>query len=141
MAEFVVLHTWVHDAPVSSPAPNPPTPASWCQPCVPATPSATGSYPGLLGTDECPTRLQRGGSPIGRHHTDRAKLSPVRTKKEASGFKGVGGIADGVLARSGCGREGGVGVHQTLVEQLSMTGAQFLDLVVSRAKDVWLNQL
>lgn len=128
--------------PWPAPPPLPPNnqpPIPWFQSSTLATVPADGSYPGLLGTDAYPTRLQRGGSPTRTRRPEEAILSPVRPGKEESGGeegKGAGDNADGICIREGCGGEGGMDGRRTLVERFSMTGAQFLDLVVSSVKRV-----
>ncbi|CAM9446703.1 unnamed protein product [Scytosiphon promiscuus] len=87
-------------------------------PCTLAIPSAVGPYPGLLGTDGCIARLQRGGSPVRMERPEEAKSSQTRSGKGESRGEPEKGAGLGGAER-----------HRTIVEQLSMTGAQFLDLV------------
>ena len=98
------------------------------QPCVPTTSPLASSPPWLLGTEENPSRLQR-------------LSSPSRSQQQRPGVSGAvcdGGPVGEAFSAGGAGKGVGGGgerpapcAYKTLVEEMSLTGAQFLDLVVS----------
>lgn len=91
-----------------------PTPLS--QPSGLATCALENASDELLDTEENPSRLQRAGSPT------RSQRPGILWDGCPAGGVGVGKDADG---------ERGICAHRTFLEDLSMMGAQFLDLVVS----------
>ncbi|CAN0532128.1 unnamed protein product, partial [Ectocarpus sp. 8 AP-2014] len=87
---------------------------------IPTTSVAASPFPGLFGMEECPTRLQRASSPARTERIRAAGVSPVWSV----------GAGEGDEAEP-CGGVTGMGARgeRALVEKLSMSGAQFLDLV------------
>ncbi|CBN80162.1 hypothetical protein Esi_0116_0029 [Ectocarpus siliculosus] len=90
------------------------------QASIPTTSVAASPFPGLLALEECPTRLQRASSPARTERIRAAGVSPVWSV----------GAGEGDEAEP-CGGGTGMGTRgdRALVEKLSMSGAQFLDLV------------
>lgn len=106
--------------PSSSPPGAPPSAPSF-QASIPTTSVAASPFPRLLGMEECPTRLQRASSPARTERIRAAGVGPVW-----SVGAGEGDEAEPCGGGTGLGTRG----ERALVEKLSMSGAQFLDLVV-----------
>lgn len=80
--------------------------------------------------EECPKRLQRASSPARAERIRAAGVSPVPPVGA-----GVDDEAEPCDGGTGMGTRG----ERALVEKLSMSGAQFLDLVV-RTKKKWKSE-
>ncbi|CAM9171438.1 unnamed protein product, partial [Ectocarpus sp. 12 AP-2014] len=87
---------------------------------IPTTSVVANPFPGLLALEECPTRLQRASSPARTKRIRAVGVSPVWSVRA-----GEGDEAEPCGGGTGLGTRG----ERALVEKLSMSGAQFLDLV------------